>query len=97
MANHGYIESQHLLRRDGLHFHDLRGTVCKVLAQADTTPSEIEAMLGWTVSTGAGILNLYQTMTASLSDSTVAKLEASNPDLRNGLSNTPSETRTKGN
>lgn len=82
--------------RNGLHFHDLRGTACTVLAQAGATPSEIAAMLGWTVSTVAGMLDLYQAMTASLSDSAVAKLEASNLNLRNGLRNAPSETLTKG-
>ena len=29
---------------DGLHFHDLRGTTCPLLAEAGATPSEIAAM-----------------------------------------------------
>jgi integrase len=60
---------------DGLHFHDLRGTTCTLLAEAGATPSEIAAMLGWTVSTVNRMLDTYQSMTASLSDSAVAKLE----------------------
>ncbi len=82
--------------RNGLHFYDLRSTACTALAQAGATPSEIAAMLGWTVSTVAGMLDLYQAMTASLSDAAVAKLAASNLPLRNGLRNAPSETLTKG-
>ena len=60
---------------DGLHFHDLRGTACTLLAEAGATPSEIAAMLGWTVTTVNQMLDTYQSMTASLSDSAVAKLE----------------------
>lgn len=62
--------------RDGLHFHDIRGTTCTQLAEAGATPSEIAAMLGWTVSTVNRMLDTYQAMTARLSDSAVAKLEA---------------------
>lgn len=60
---------------DGLHFHDLRGTACTLLAEAQATPSEIAAMLGWTVATVNRMLDVYQSMTAALSDSAVAKLE----------------------
>lgn len=60
---------------DGLHFHDIRGTACTKLAEAGATPSEIAAMLGWTVSTVNRMLDTYQAMTATLSDSAVAKLE----------------------
>ena len=60
---------------DGLHFHDLRGTTCTLLAEAGCTASEIAAMLGWTVTTVNQMLDTYQAMTASLSDSAVAKLE----------------------
>lgn len=73
---------QHLWRQatlaaglDGLHFHDLRGTTCTLLAEAGCTPSEIAAMLGWTVATVNQMLDTYQAMTAALSDSAVAKLE----------------------
>jgi len=73
---------QHLWREatvaaglDGLHFHDLRGTTCTLLAEAGATPSEIAAVLGWTVTTVNQMLDTYQAMTASLSDSAVAKLE----------------------
>ncbi len=61
---------------DGLHMHDLRGTTCTLLAEAEATPSEIAAMLGWTVSTVNRMLDTYQAMTAALSNSAVAKLEA---------------------
>jgi integrase len=61
---------------DGLHFHDLRGTACTKLAEAQATPSEIAAMLGWTVTTVNRMLDTYQAMTAALSDSAVAKLDA---------------------
>ena len=61
---------------DGLHFHDLRGTTCTMLADAGCTPSEIAAMLGWTVSTVNQMLDRYQMMTAAQSDSAIAKLEA---------------------
>ncbi|WP_170841808.1 tyrosine-type recombinase/integrase [Sphingomonas gellani] len=61
---------------NGLHFHDLRGTTCTALAEAGATPSEIAAMLGWTVTTVNRMLDTYQAMTAALSDSAVAKLEA---------------------
>ncbi|HVF82902.1 MAG TPA: tyrosine-type recombinase/integrase [Sphingomicrobium sp.] len=60
---------------DGLHFHDLRGTTCTLLAEAGATPSEIAAVLGWTVTTVNQMLDTYQSMTASLSNSAVAKLE----------------------
>lgn len=62
---------------DGLHFHDLRGTTCTMLANAGCTPSEIAAVLGWTVKTVNEMLDRYQSMTAAQSDSAVAKLEAS--------------------
>jgi len=61
---------------DGLHFHDLRGTTCTMLADAGCTPSEIASMLGWTVTTVNEMLDRYQAMTARQSDSAVAKLEA---------------------
>ena len=61
---------------DGLHFHDIRGTTCTMLADASCTPSEIAAMLGWTVATVNEMLDRYQAMTAAQSDSAVAKLEA---------------------
>lgn len=64
------------LKETGLHFHDVRGTTCTELAEAGATPSEIAAMLGWTVSTVNRMLDTYQAMTASLSDSAVRKLEA---------------------
>ncbi len=60
---------------DGLHFHDLRGTACTQLAEAGCTPSEIAAMLGWKLQNVNQMLDTYQAMTASLSDSAVAKLE----------------------
>lgn len=78
----GKVHFQHKWREatlaaglDGLHFHDIRGTTCTVLAEAGATPSEIAAMLGWTVSTVNRMLDVYQSMTASLSDSAVTKLE----------------------
>ncbi|MEY4838547.1 MAG: hypothetical protein RLZZ475_2406, partial [Pseudomonadota bacterium] len=54
---------------DGLHFHDLRGTTCTMLADAGCTPSEIAAMLGWTVKTVNEMMDRYQSMTAAQSDS----------------------------
>lgn len=60
---------------DGLHFHDLRGTTCTMLADNGCTPSEIAAMLGWTVKTVNDMLDRYQSMTAAQSNSAVAKLE----------------------
>lgn len=47
-----------------------------MLAQSGATPSEIAAMLGWTVTTVNQMLDTYQAMTAALSDSAVVKLEA---------------------
>jgi integrase len=64
------------LRDTGLHFHDIRGTTCTELADAGATPSEIAAMLGWTVSTVNRMLDTYQAQTAAQSNSAVAKLEA---------------------
>lgn len=61
---------------DGLHFHDIRGTTCTMLANAGCTPSEIASVLGWTVKTVNEMLDRYQAMTAAQSDSAVAKLEA---------------------
>ncbi|WP_285020286.1 tyrosine-type recombinase/integrase [Novosphingobium sp. fls2-241-R2A-195] len=61
---------------DGLHFHDIRGTTCTMLADAGCTPSEIASMLGWTAKTVMEMLERYQAMTAAQSDSAVAKLEA---------------------
>lgn len=79
----GKVNFQHKWRKatldaglDGLHFHDLRGTTCTMLAEAGCTPPQIAAMLGWTVKTVNDMLDRYQAMTASLSDSAVAKLEA---------------------
>lgn len=60
---------------DGLHMHDIRGTTCTMLAEAGATPSEIAAVLGWTLTTVNRMLDTYQAMTATLSDSAVAKLE----------------------
>ncbi|WP_159983742.1 MULTISPECIES: tyrosine-type recombinase/integrase [unclassified Novosphingobium] len=65
---------------DGLHFHDIRGTTCTMLADAGATPSEIAAMLGWTTKTVMEMLERYQAMTATQSDSVVAKLEAHRRD-----------------
>jgi integrase len=64
------------LRDTGLHFHDIRGTTCTELGEAGCTPSEIAAMLGWTVSTVNRMLDTYQAQTAAQSNSAVAKLEA---------------------
>lgn len=61
---------------DGLHFHDLRGTTCTMLGDAGCTPSEIAALLGWTVKTVNEMLDRYQAMTATQSNSAVFKLEA---------------------
>jgi integrase len=61
---------------DGLHFHDLRGTACTKLAEAGCSYAEIAAVLGWSHSSVARMLEIYQAMTAPLSDSAVAKLEA---------------------
>lgn len=61
---------------DGLHFHDIRGTTCTMLSDAGCTPSEIASMLGWTPGTVNEMLERYQAMTATQSDSAVAKLEA---------------------
>ncbi|KEQ52155.1 tyrosine-type recombinase/integrase [Sphingobium chlorophenolicum] len=77
------IHFDHLWRKailaaglNGLHMHDLRGTACTKLAEAQCTASEIAAMLGWTVTTVNQMLDVYQAMTAALSNSAVAKLEA---------------------
>ncbi|MFN6933771.1 MAG: tyrosine-type recombinase/integrase [Tsuneonella sp.] len=79
----GKVHFQHHWRKatldaglDGLHFHDIRGTTCTMLADKQCTPSEIAAMLGWTVKTVNEMLDRYQAMTAAQSDSAVAKLEA---------------------
>ena len=89
--DHRFREAVVAAGRGGLHFHDLRGTACTMLAQAGATPSEIAAMLGWTVSTVARMLDVYQAMTASLSDSAVAKLEAHDAKLRKTVRKTTSE------
>lgn len=78
---------------DGLHFHDLRGTTCTLLAEAGATPSEIAAMLGWTVATVNQMLDTYQAMTASLSNSAVAKLEKKAQKVRNEVRNGASKSR----
>ena len=72
---------------DGLHFHDLRGTACTALAEAQATPSEIASYLGWTITTVNRMLDTYQSMTAALSDSAVAKLEKKASRLRNAVRN----------
>lgn len=79
----GKVHFQHHWRKatlaaglDGLHFHDIRGTTCTMLADAACTPSEIASMLGWTVKTVNEMLDRYQAMTAAQSNSAVAKLEA---------------------
>jgi integrase len=78
----GQIHFQHNWRKatlaaglDGLHFHDIRGTSCTMLADAGCTPSEIAAMLGWTIRTVNDMLDRYQALTAAQSNSAVAKLE----------------------
>ncbi len=78
---------------DGLHFHDLRGTTCTALAEAGATPSEIAAMLGWTVTTVNRMLDTYQAMTAALSDSAVAKLEARAAQTGPQIAGKPAEMR----
>lgn len=85
--DHRWREAVIAAGRDGLHFHDLRGTACTMLAQAGATHSEIAAILGWRASTVARMLDVYQSMTASLSDSAIAKLEAHGAKLQNGLQN----------
>lgn len=79
----GQINFQHHWRAptleaglNGLHFHDIRGTACTKLADAGCTPSEIAAMLGWTIRTVHDMLDRYQALTAAQSDSAVAKLES---------------------
>lgn len=79
----GKVHFQHSWRKvtleaglDGLHFHDLRGTTCTMLADAKCTPSEIAAVLGWTVKSVNEMLDRYQARTGAQSDSAVAKLEA---------------------
>lgn len=94
--DHRWRETVLKADRNGLHFHDLRGTACTVLAQAGATPSEIAAMLGWTVSTVARMLDLYQSMTASLSDSAVAKIEAHQTKLQNEVQNVASVSPNSG-
>lgn len=94
--DHRWREAVVAAGRNGLHFHDLRGTACTVLAQAGATPSEIAAMLGWTVSTVARMLDVYQAMTAALSDSAVAKLEAHDAKLRKKVRKANSTTPAKG-
>lgn len=73
---HVWRETTVKAKLDGLHFHDLRGTTCTMLADAGATPSEIASILGWTVKTVIEMLERYQAMTATQSDSAVAKLEA---------------------
>lgn len=73
---------------DGLHFHGIRGTACTKLADAGGTPSEIAAMLGWTIRAVHDMLDRYQVLTAAQSDSAVAKLESHwNVAVRNSLRN----------
>ncbi len=79
----GKVHFQHHWRKatlaaglDGLHFHDIRGTTCTMVATAQCTPSEMAAMLGGTVKTVNEMLDRYQAMTAAQSDFAVAKLEA---------------------
>ncbi len=64
------------LKDTGLHFHDIRGTTCTELADAECTPSEIGSMLGWKLATVNRMLDTYQAQTARQSNSAVAKLEA---------------------
>ena len=94
--DHRWRETVLKAGRNGLHFHDLRGTACTVLAQAGATPSEIAAMLGWTVSTVARMLDFYQAMTASMSDSAVAKIEAHQTKLQNDVQNAAPVTPDSG-
>jgi len=85
----GQIHFQHHWRKstldaglDGLHFHDIRGTSCTMLADAGCTPSEIAAMLGWTIRTVNDMLDRYQALTAIQSNSAVAKLESRQKSTR---------------
>lgn len=73
--DHGWRAAVLAAGADGLHFHDLRSTTCTMLAEASCTPSEIAAVLGWSVRTVNAMLDTYQSRTAALSDSAVAKLE----------------------
>lgn len=73
---HKWGEATKAAKLSGLHFHDLRGTTCTMLADAGATPSEIASILGWTIKTVIEMLERYQAMTATQSDSAVAKLEA---------------------
>ncbi|WP_260923404.1 hypothetical protein [Novosphingobium sp. 9] len=73
---HKWGEATKAAKLSGLHFHDLRGTACTMRADAGATPSEIASILGWTIKTVIEMLERYQAMTATQSDSAVAKLEA---------------------
>jgi|GEM_PF-3751496 len=53
-----------------------------MLADAGCTPSEIAAMLCWTIRTVNDMLDRYQALTAVQSNSAVAKLESRQESTR---------------
>jgi len=90
-SEHRPVYFQHKWRKatldaelDGLHLHDIRGTNCIMLADAGYAPSNIAAMPGWTISTVNLVLDRYQAMTATQSDSAVTNWKQGADRLRNG-------------
>lgn len=63
------------LKPTKLHFHDLRGTACTMLSEADCNDEEIGAILGWKREYVAKMRTIYQAANKSASNTAIAKLE----------------------
>lgn len=61
--------------REGLHFHDLRGTAVTMLAEAGCTVPEIATITGHSLAHVQKILDRYLSRTKALAESAIAKLD----------------------
>jgi integrase len=63
------------LGESGLHFHDLRGTLCTMLDDAGCTNEEIGQILGWKLTYVVRMLEIYKSANPEATNSGIAKLE----------------------
>ena len=63
------------LNETGLHFHDLRGTTCTLLADAGCSDDEIGAILGWKREYVSHMRAIYQSANKGAANTGIAKLE----------------------
>src|SRR5262245_16675787 len=84
-------------RLEKLHFHDLRGTTCTLLAESGATAEQIAAITGHTFDTVRHILEKYLPRTEGLAQEAIAKFENSNRTNFVNQLETSTGARTKAN